>query len=325
MKNVKDMLRVGPSLVIALLVGVAPIARADMLPPILQVCFDGTIMPVTVPYSWTVPSGWYCIRLNCALGSINPPQGTGTVPSCGWGMSHLWTCLSPDGNTSYPVTLTEIRNICTDPQDGCPDGWMAGGNWKALGPGQFGLYGFIVQETWQNSYQISIGGLNSGELYQIDVLDGGPGKLNIFDMTLGASNLVANTDGQGGDTLFRTRASGGQITFQALAPDSRSGCSIMGFYVTPIVTPPTPTGVQAVADLANQEVIVSWNPSPGAYAYQLWRSTSPGAEVLFLSSYGATNYTETVTYGPTYYYVVQAVSAGAEAEPGLAAPLAGSV
>ena len=72
--------------------------------------------------------------------------------------------------------------------------------------------------------------------------------------------------------------------------------------------PPTPTGFQAVA--GDGQVILTWAASSGATFYNVYSSTSSGAEMI-LGGGTSTNYTDTdLNNGMTYYYMVQAGGAG---------------
>jgi hypothetical protein len=72
--------------------------------------------------------------------------------------------------------------------------------------------------------------------------------------------------------------------------------------------PPTPTGLQVVA--GNGQVTLSWAAVAGATFYNVYRSTSSGAETILVGG-TSTNYTDTdLVNGVTYYYVVQAGAAG---------------
>jgi hypothetical protein len=237
-------------------------------------------------------------------------------------MSELFNCLGTDNSSSYPVTLTEIINICAQPINGiCPRAWFAGGQWSGLG--QNGLYGYISQQTPENSFQITIGGLNTGQLYQICLQEGGPGYFDVFDMTIGVSNLLAvTTGGAGGQTYFQTTAYGNQIILQVLQDaNSNYHDTIMGFTITPVVVlPSAPTGLTAVNGF--EQVALSWNPSTSATYYNVKRRTwsswlfghlFPWQKWMTIASPTGTHYTNNnLAGGAKYYYVVSAVNAAGE-------------
>ena len=83
----------------------------------------------------------------------------------------------------------------------------------------------------------------------------------------------------------------------------------------PPVPPTAPTGLTAVA--GNGSITLSWSASIGATAYNVLRSTTSGAEVQIVGpialqpdASGTVSYTDTVSNGQSYYYVVQAIDSG---------------
>jgi len=71
--------------------------------------------------------------------------------------------------------------------------------------------------------------------------------------------------------------------------------------------PPAPTGLTATA--GNAQVVLSWNASTGATAYNVQRSTSNGGPYTTIATVTNTTYTDnSVTNGITYYYVVSALN-----------------
>jgi fibronectin type 3 domain-containing protein len=75
---------------------------------------------------------------------------------------------------------------------------------------------------------------------------------------------------------------------------------------TPQMTaPPTPINVTATA--GNNQVGLSWSPASDALTYNVYRSTVPGNEVVYVQGITGTSYTDTsATNGVTYYYQVSA-------------------
>ena len=90
-----------------------------------------------------------------------------------------------------------------------------------------------------------------------------------------------------------------------------TGSALLAITVFP-APPQAPTGLTAIA--GNAQVALGWNPSPGATAYNLWRSLLSGTNYYLLASnIVATAYTDpAVINGPLYYYVVSAVNPGGE-------------
>src|SRR5262249_23160662 len=82
---------------------------------------------------------------------------------------------------------------------------------------------------------------------------------------------------------------------------------------TPVAsTPPsTPSGLTALRD--DGQVSLSWNATPGATSYNVKRSILSGGTFVNVASSTTTNHTDTgLTNGPTYFYEVSALGAGAE-------------
>jgi len=81
--------------------------------------------------------------------------------------------------------------------------------------------------------------------------------------------------------------------------------------------PPAPNGLTAVAgqwsmsaNTAPGQVVLTWSAASGATSYSLYRSTTSGAETLYMPRIYSTHYTDVgLTNGVTYYYKVVAVNA----------------
>lgn len=82
---------------------------------------------------------------------------------------------------------------------------------------------------------------------------------------------------------------------------------------TPVVpgSPATPTNLSAQP--LDSAAILTWNPSPGAVSYNLYRGTTSGGETnppINSSPITTTSYTDTgLTNGTTYYYIAESVNA----------------
>lgn len=82
---------------------------------------------------------------------------------------------------------------------------------------------------------------------------------------------------------------------------------------TPTAPPPAPTGVTAAA--GNGEVTVTWAPTPGATAYNVYRGTASNRQSRTAVATGLTTPTfldKPVQNGPTYFYKVTATNPGGE-------------
>jgi fibronectin type 3 domain-containing protein len=85
---------------------------------------------------------------------------------------------------------------------------------------------------------------------------------------------------------------------------------------TTLPTPPaTPTGVTATA-ISSNSITVSWNASPSATSYNIYRSTSSSGPFPMVGSTAATSSTDTgLSPGTTYYYEISAANSGGESAP----------
>jgi hypothetical protein len=82
-------------------------------------------------------------------------------------------------------------------------------------------------------------------------------------------------------------------------------------YSTGLVTPSAPTNVTATA--GHGFVSVSWTASPGATSYNVYRSTTSGAETLFQKGVVGTSFADAAAMsGTTYFYEVTGVGVAGE-------------
>jgi hypothetical protein len=78
-----------------------------------------------------------------------------------------------------------------------------------------------------------------------------------------------------------------------------------------LLYPTTPTNLTASA--GNRQVRLMWTASPDAATYNIYRSTSTGAETLLKSGVIAASFTDSgLTNGTTYFYKITAVNAAGE-------------
>jgi fibronectin type 3 domain-containing protein len=160
---------------------------------------------------------------------------------------------------------------------------------------------------------------------------GGATSYNVYrGTTSGAETLYRS--GVTATTYTDTSVTGGTTYDYEVTAVNAGGESPRSAEVsaTPQVAPPAaPTGLSATA--SDGRVALAWSAAAGATSYNVYRSTTSGAEALWQSGVAATTYTDTgVTNGTTYHYMVSAVNAGGEsprsaevsARPQVAAPTA---
>lgn len=79
----------------------------------------------------------------------------------------------------------------------------------------------------------------------------------------------------------------------------------------PSSAPTPPTGAAAVASTG--QIVLSWNPVPGAGNYSVYRANSSGSEVLFKSGISTTSFTDSgLASGTKYFYVITATNVTGE-------------
>ncbi|MFN7917186.1 MAG: DUF1800 family protein [Vicinamibacterales bacterium] len=81
--------------------------------------------------------------------------------------------------------------------------------------------------------------------------------------------------------------------------------------VTPLAPPPAPTGLTATA--GDHQVSLSWDPTPGAASYDVFRSATSGRQgrTPILTGLTVPSFTDTnLENGPTVFYKVRAVNGG---------------
>ena len=112
-----------------------------------------------------------------------------------------------------------------------------------------------------------------------------------------------------GTNFFDTGLTDGTPYYYVVSATSAAGESANSgqISVTPSTPPPAPTGLTALA--GDTTVGLSWNPSAGAIAYNLQRSTNSGGPYAVIANLAGTNFTDNgVLNGTTYYYVVSATN-----------------
>jgi len=101
------------------------------------------------------------------------------------------------------------------------------------------------------------------------------------------------------------------VNWSPVGQQEYSGTANQQWIILPPATPVFPAGLIATATSATQ-VLLTWNAVSGATNYNIKRSATSGGPYTTVARVAATNYTDTVTAGMRYYYVVSALSGGQE-------------
>jgi hypothetical protein len=153
--------------------------------------------------------------------------------------------------------------------------------------------------------------LHSGHVFRVGMTyDGTTLKVTTTDTTTGTSanqSYTINIQSQLGNNID------GFVGFTGATGGLTATENILNWsFVSGMPTPPAaPGGPKAVA--ASGHVFLSWMASTGAFAYNVYRSTTSGNETLFQSGVTSTSITDNnVLEGTTYFYKVTAVGVGGE-------------
>jgi fibronectin type 3 domain-containing protein len=148
-----------------------------------------------------------------------------------------------------------------------------------------------VKLNWENAY---------GRSYQIQVSADGVNWTNTYSTTTGAGGIEDLTGLSGTGRYVRMYGTARATTF---------GYSLWEFEVYGTVPPPT--GLTAIA--GNQQVALSWNPSPGATSYNVKNATASGGPYATVANVATSSYTNTgLANGTSCYFVLSALNASSE-------------
>jgi hypothetical protein len=143
-----------------------------------------------------------------------------------------------------------------------------------------------VKLNWEAAY---------GKSYQIQVSPDTTNWATVYSTTTGAGGV---------QDLTGLSGTGRYVRMYGTARGTSYGYSLWEFEVYGTV--PVPTGLTATA--GNTQVSLSWNASPGATSYNVYRATTTGGPYTLISTAGTvteTGYVDsTVANGTTYYYVL---------------------
>jgi hypothetical protein len=183
---------------------------------------------------------------------------------------------------------------------------------------------FVGGITWVNASYNSVRGMiasswtctNNQATLNVTIPVGATGSVYLPLLGNAAASLLVK---ESGATIWQNGAAAGSavgVTFDHTAGSGLQTCLVWtvgsGSYQFAWNFFTAPTGLRAVA--GNGQVMLSWNPAPGAASYNLKRSTtSGGGYALVAGGITGTNYTDLgLANNTNYYYVVSAVSGGSE-------------
>src|SRR5947209_10665631 len=211
----------------------------------------------------------------------------------------------PDGNVLF-ISGQGTKQLYIYTPDGSPlpDGTPtissisenADGSYHLVGTGLNGLSsGAAYGDDWQmdsNYPLVRMTNITSGNVY--------------YARTYGWNSTSVMTGSRVVTTEFSLPSSLPAGTYSLIVLGNGNPSLPYTFTYSPL---PAPTGL--TAGIGNSQLSLSWNPVPGASAYNLKRSAVSGAYYVTLATMAGTNFTDTgLINGTIYYYVVTAVGSG---------------
>jgi hypothetical protein len=152
--------------------------------------------------------------------------------------------------------------------------------------------------------------LHSGDVFKVVMTyDGVTLKVMLTDANTGASNTQNYS-------VDIPTAVGGMLAFVGFTGATGSLTATENIlnwtYIVGAAVPPAPPG-GVMAGVGFGNIGLSWTASSGASSYNVYRSTSSGAETIYKSGVTGTNFIDpNVLGGTTYFYKVTAVGIGGE-------------
>ena len=306
-------------------------------------------------YTMKIPqAGTYNLRLRVAGTSAGSVQ----VLANGVDLTGPWTLPNTGGNQTWTTVNKSV--FLTPGRQKLHLNVLAGGfnlNWIELspatsGPIADGTYKFLnaasalalgldtnnvvvtATPSSTNNQQWTIRHIGGGQ-YQVNSV----AKGNSWYTWGGPLHLLPWGWGAGGDTCFIMLPTGGGYyrVFSAgsgspfapstsnpptLDQETWTGAADQQWAIQSPSAPVFPAGLSATANSATQ-INLAWNAVAGATSYNVKRSTTSGGSYTPIATgVTATNYTDTVSPGTKYYYVVSAVVGGVESLNSLEATVA---
>ncbi len=260
-------------------------------------------------------------KILCALGTTNGFAAPTSFFEYDYVANAFTQVNGPTG-----ATLNKIPYECTmlDLPDGrillIPDSsqlYVYTPDGSPLAAGQPVVNGIV--ENADGSYHLTgriFNGISAGAAYGDDWQMDSNYPLVRMTNTSGGSVYYARTHGwnstgvmTGGQTVTTEMTLPSLLpagTYNAVVVANGNASAPFTFTYSP---PITPTGLSAI--VGNAQLRVSWNPVPGATAYNVKSATAAAAHHPIIATVTGTNYLDTgLTNGTTYYYSVAAVSSG---------------
>lgn len=232
----------------------------------------------TVNLTWVASprAATYAFTMGTSAGDISTP-----VPTCS-STSPTCTLTGLDANTTYYFSV-EASNAA---------GTKEISNYgAALSVGTFSITSSSAGNGFIN---LAWGAANNATAYDV-----------IYGTSSGAyPSVVSNVVSP---YVLNGLINGVSYYVQVVARNGQNGYGLANAEATqqPTGPPSAPTGLAASA--LPSQVTLTWTPVPGASSYNVYRSVSSGATVLFASGVVPATYTDaTVANGTTYYYTVTA-------------------
>ncbi|HLP76915.1 MAG TPA: carbohydrate-binding protein, partial [Candidatus Paceibacterota bacterium] len=249
----------------------------------------------TVTRSVFLAPGQQKLRLNVLAGGFNlnwielSPSTTGPIANGTYKILNAGSALALDLNSGSTV-------ITTNSSDSSYQRW----NFQHIGGGEYlissvGNGGFW--STWMAPLH-TVGYRNGYYIFQ-------PTKGGFYQFfTAGGGTCFQPSSGSVSSTLTET-------AFAGMANQQWAICAPTAAVF--------PVGLSATANSATQ-ISLTWNAVSGATSYNIKRSTASGGPyTMVATNIAVANYTDTVTSGIKYYYVVSAVTGGTEGPDSLEA------
>ena len=176
--------------------------------------------------------------------------------------------------------------------------------------------GFVVQTLTTPPTQLNAVGA-AGQVTLAWQAPAGAVSYNVYRSTTpGGEGTVPLATGISGTTYVDTDVMNGLTYYYEVTAVDTGGESAVSAESSatpqlPVAVSPPPTNLRAVA--GDGQAALTWNAAPGAAAYNIYRSTTSGAEVLWHAGVTGVAFTDNgLTDGLTYYYEITSVNGQGE-------------